>query len=194
MRSYRLLTWGVVPEPRRQLLPPAGRLGERWGCRSGRGWRVLGFQPCGGCRRSGRSPRLAPEATSEPAGGATGDGFALLLNSALAGCTSGRTTGRAAPARRGERPDLKGYFDAALCLGLVARSRCLIPHSGADRNGPRGEISHRLTSAHQHRSCGVQHFTLELSNYHENEPIASRVPQLPAETAFLSAHSGRLKG
>jgi len=83
----------------------------------------------GGCRRSGRSPRLAPEATREPAGGATGGGFALLLNLTFAGCTPGRTPGRAAPARRGERPDLSRR--TVRCAGARRRppgSRCGIQH------------------------------------------------------------------
>jgi hypothetical protein len=87
----------------RSRAPPAGRLREQRGCSSCWGWRVVVFWvACAG--------RVALLAWHRRRPGTCREGkrrqLPWMLNFTFAACPPDRTTGRASPARRGERPDL----------------------------------------------------------------------------------------
>jgi len=102
----------------------------------GAGW---GFNR-GGCRRLGRSPRLAPEATRNLPGVQQATVFVdaefdiRLLHPR-------QNPGRATPARRGERPNLRGnYLRYARAQSRHAISDVKFRIHGGDLGGVRGEI------------------------------------------------------
>ena len=114
----RLLTCGDEWKVNVKSASGGHRLREHRGVSVVLGFARGGVLPRGGCRRSGRSPRLAPEATRNLAG--VQQATALVdaeFNIRL--LHPRQNPGRASPARRGERPNLRG--DCLRCA--VSRSR-----------------------------------------------------------------------
>ena len=70
-------------------------------------------------------PSPGPGGNQEPAGSATGGGFRGCRGFVFAGCTPGRTTGRASPARRREHPTSARRVCAALRAQSAARGEIL---------------------------------------------------------------------